>query len=55
MEGIVQSARGCYTEGGEDGYSEFDERSNFMRFLSKWHGDRGFSLAENKWLYGNDL
>lgn len=55
MEGIVQPTRGCYTEGDEDGYSEFDERSNFMRFLSKWHGDRGFSLAENKWLYGNDL
>lgn len=55
MEGIVQPARGCYTEDDEDGYSELNERSDFMRLISRWHGDRGFCLAENKWLYGNDF
>ena len=55
MEGIVQPARGCYTEEDESGYSELNERSDFMRLISRWHGDRGFGLAENKWLYGNDL
>lgn len=51
MEGIVQPVKGCYFEEDE----ELDERSNFMRFLSGWHGDSGFGLAENTWLYGNDL
>ena len=55
MEGIVQPARGCYTEEDEAGYSELNERSDFMRLISRWHRDRGFGLAENKWLYGNDL
>ena len=52
MEGIVQPAREYYTENDEE---ELDERSNFMRLISRWHGDCGFGLAENKWLYGNDL
>lgn len=52
LQGIVQPAKGCYVD--ED-YEETDERSDFMKFLSRWHGDRGFGLAENKWLYGNDL
>lgn len=52
MEGIVQPAKGYYVE--ED-YEETDERSDFMKFLSRWRGDCGFGLAENKWLYGNDL
>nr|DAV08301.1 MAG TPA: hypothetical protein [Bacteriophage sp.] len=55
MEGIVQPARGCYTEEDEDSYSELNERSDFMRLISRWHGDRGFGLAESKWLYGNDF
>lgn len=55
MEGTVQPTRGCYTEEDEDDYSELDERSDFMRLISRWHGDCGFGLAENKWLYGNDL
>ena len=50
MEGIVQSARGCYTE-----EEELNERSDFMRLIGTWRGDRGFGLTENKWLYGNDL
>nr|WP_304058267.1 ImmA/IrrE family metallo-endopeptidase [Enterocloster clostridioformis] len=54
MEGIDQPARGRYTEDKDD-YSELDERSDFMRLISRWHGDCGFVLAENKWLYGNDL
>ena len=49
---IVQPAKGYYVE--ED-YEETDERSDFMKFLSRWRGDCGFGLAENKWLYGNDL
>ena len=52
MEGIVQPARECYTENDED---ELDERSNFMKFLGRWRGDLGFGIAEDKWLYGNDL
>lgn len=52
MEGIVQPARECYAENDED---ELDERSNFMKFLGRWRGDYGFRLAEDKWLYGNDL
>ena len=55
MEGIVQPARGCYTEEDEDGYSELNERSDFMRLIIIWHGDRGFGLTESKWLYGNDF
>lgn len=51
MEGIVRPARRCYIE-EDDG---LDERSNFMRFLSRWRGDSGFDLAENTWIYGNDL
>lgn len=51
MEGLVQPAREYYIEEDE----ELDERSNFMRFLSRWRGDSGFGLAENTWLYGNDL
>lgn len=52
MEGIVQPARECYAENDQD---ELNERSNFMRFLSRWRGDYGFQNAESKWLYGNDL
>ena len=52
MEGIVQPARECYTENDED---ELDERSNFMKLLGRWRGDLGFGIAEDKWLYGNDL
>lgn len=52
MEGIVQPARECYTENDEE---ELDERSNFMKFLGRWRGDLGFGIAEDKWLYGNDL
>ena len=52
MEGIVQPARECYTENDED---ELDERSNFMKFLGRWREDLGFGIAEDKWLYGNDL
>lgn len=52
MEGIVQPARECYTENNEE---ELDERSNFMKFLGRWRGDLGFGIAEDKWLYGNDL
>ena len=52
MEGIVHPARECYTENDED---ELDERSNFMKFLGRWRGDLGFGIAEDKWLYGNDL
>ena len=52
LQGIVQPAKGCYAD--ED-YEETDEHSDFMKFLNRWHGDRGFGLAENKWLYGNDL
>ena len=56
MEGIVQPARKCYTENDEeDGYSELNELSDFMRLISRWRGNHGFCLAENKWLYGNDL
>lgn len=55
MEGIVQPAKGCYSDEDEDDYSELNERSDFMKFLSRWRGDRGFGLAENKWLYGNDF
>ena len=52
LQGIVQPAKGCYVD--ED-YEETDERSDFMKFLSRWCGDCGFRLAEDKWLYGNDL
>lgn len=52
MEGIDQPARECYTENDEE---ELDERSNFMKFLGRWRGDLGFGIAEDKWLYGNDL
>lgn len=52
LQGIVQPAKGCYVD--ED-YEETDERSDFMKFLSKWRKDCGFRLAEDKWLYGNDL
>lgn len=52
LQGIVQPAKGCYVD--ED-YEETDERSDFMKFLSRWCGDCGFGLAEKKWLYGNDL
>ena len=51
-QGIVQPAKECYVD--ED-YKENDERSDFMKFLSRWRGDLGFGMAENKWLYGNDL
>lgn len=34
---------------------ELDECSGFMMFLGRWRGDAGFGLAENKWLYSNDL
>lgn len=52
LQGIVQPAKGCYVD--ED-YEETDDRSDFMKFLSRWRGDLGFGMAENKWLYGNDL
>lgn len=52
LQGIVQPAKECYVD--ED-YKETDERSDFMKFLSRWRGDLGFGMAENKWLYGNDL
>lgn len=52
MEGIVQPVRECNTEICED---ELDEHSNFMRFLGRWRRDLGFGIAEDKWLYGNDL
>lgn len=52
MEGIVQPVRECNAEICED---ELDERSNFMKFLDRWRGDLGFGIAEDKWLYGNDL
>lgn len=35
--------------------AEDDERSDFMKFLSRWRGDSGLGIAENQWLYGNDL
>lgn len=54
MEGIVQPARG-YHEENDDDYSELDEYSDFMNLIRRWHGDQGFALAENQWLYGNDL
>lgn len=52
MEGIVQPAKECYAENDED---ELDEHSNFMNFLGRWRRDLGFGIAEDKWLYGNDL
>lgn len=52
MEGIVQPAKECYAENDED---ELDEHSNFMKFLGRWRRDLGFGIAEDKWLYGNDL
>ena len=55
MEGIVQPAKGYYVEEDKEDYSQLDERSDFMRFLSRWRGDVGFNIAENKWLYGNDF
>lgn len=52
LQGIVQPAKGCCTEDYEE---EINERSNFMRFLGRWRGDLGLGIAEDKWLYGNDL
>lgn len=52
LEGIVQPAKMHYED--ED-LSELDERSGFMKFLSGCRGDFGFEIAENRWLYGNDL
>lgn len=51
-QGIVQPAKECYVD--ED-YEETNENSDFMKFLSRWRKDCGFKLAEDKWLYGNDL
>lgn len=51
MEGIAQLTREHYDEVEEN----LNERSNFMKFLGTWRGDHGLSLAENKWIYGNDL
>ena len=52
LQGIVQPAKGYYVE---EYYEETNECSDFMKFLSRWRGDCGFGLAEDKWLYGNDL
>ena len=55
---------GMFSEGNVYGWKinflhypedELDEHSNFMRFLGRWHRDLGFGIAEDKWLYGNDL
>lgn len=47
----MENTRKHYDEAAEN----LNERSDFMRFLGTWRGDRGFGLTENKWLYGNDL